>query len=76
MIFGSAVWHCLIQADTERGGHLSSRGLRIEQGARVVRMDKKGGVGIGGVQRVGSAFDKTQDGLMTLKADGESHLPR
>lgn len=43
MIFGSAVWYCLILAGTKRGGHLSSRGLCIEQGARVVRMDKKGG---------------------------------
>lgn len=45
MIFGSAVWYCLILAGTKRGGHLSSRGLCIEQGARVVRMDKKGGWG-------------------------------
>lgn len=42
----------------EGGGHLSSRGLCIGQGARVVRMDKKGGVG--GEQRVGSPFDKTR----------------
>lgn len=45
MIFGSAVWYCLILAGTKRGGHLSSRGLCIEQGARVVRMDEKGGCG-------------------------------
>lgn len=56
----------------EEGGHLSSQGLCIEQGARVVRMDKKKG-GWGG-QRGGSPSDKTRDGLMTLEADGESQL--
>lgn len=58
------------------GGHLSSQGLCIEQGARVVRMDKKGGgwVGMEGEQRVESPFDKTGDGLMTLEADAESRL--
>lgn len=60
-----------------RGGHLSSQGLCIEQGARVVRMDEKRGgwVGMEGEQRVESPFDKTGDGLITLEADREPSPP-
>lgn len=43
------------------GGHLSSRGLCIEQGARVVRMDKKGG-GWGWVESRGS-------GVLSIKRE-------
>lgn len=79
MIFGSTVWHCLILAGTERGGdtyHLEVYEKSRGQGLSEWIKKKRRGAGMEGEQRVGSPFDKTQDGLMTSEADGDSRLPR
>lgn len=67
----------VLSSPTQRGWTLIISGLCIEQGARVVRLEKKGvGVCVWGVsRRAGVPPIKREMGLMTAEADGGSHLP-
>lgn len=63
-MFCSAVWHCLILADTKRE---NTYHLRLMYRAR--------GKGCQNGEEGGGPSDKAWDGLMTVEADGERHLP-
>lgn len=71
MMFCSAVWHCLILADTKRENTYHLR-LMYRAGGRGCQNGEEGprgwGVGVRPNKRDG-------DGLMTAEADGGSHLP-
>lgn len=71
-MFCSAVWHCLIQADTKRENTYHLR-LMYGAGGRGCPNAEEGpgGCGVEGVPLV----KHDGDGLMTAEADGESHLP-
>lgn len=78
-MFCSAVWHCLILADTKRENtyHL---GLMYRAGGWGCQNGEEGpggwsGVGGGGWWGEPPPIKRDGDGLMTAAADGESHLP-
>ena len=71
-MFCSAVWHCLIPADTKRENtyHLS---LMYGAGGRGCQNGEGGPVGWGVARS--PPIKRDGGGLMTAEADGESHLP-
>ena len=75
MMFCSAVWHCLIPGRHKEGEHLSSQTYVWSRGGRGCQ---NGEEGPGGRVRRGVGFPlikRDGDELMTVEADGESHLP-
>lgn len=74
MMFCSAVWHCLIPASTKRGNtyHL---GLMYRARGQGLSEWWRGSVRVGGGGEKKKKQKRDGDGLMTVEADGERHLP-
>lgn len=73
-MFCSAVWHCLILADTKRENTYHLR-LMYRAGGRGCQNGEEGPGGWRGGGVPPSSIKPDGDGLMTAEADGESHLP-